>query len=191
MNSILFNRSLRVPSSASILSKPSPIIIYPVSLCIKIIQKMSQSRSITYNDWYQAREICSHHFGKHRACDTLKRCNSLPYSVNSASLLWWYPRNAGGLVQCNQSCRTGSNIVFSPTASSISVMISSVIFSITFKALTFSTICSGLDAPVMTEETFSFFKHHASANCDWVTPSFSAIGYFIRCGQLGVSVRAF
>ena len=28
----------------------------------------------------------------------------------------------------------------------------------------------------MTDETFGFFKHHANASWDWVTPSLSATG---------------
>lgn len=45
-------------------------------------------------------------------------------------------------------------------------MISGVSFSIDLSAFTFSTICSGFDAPVMTDETFGFFRHHARASSD-------------------------
>lgn len=56
---------------------------------------------------------------------------------------------------------------------SISFMTSGVSLSSAFSAWQFSTTCSGLDAPVMTDETFSFFRHHASASCDCVIPSLS------------------
>lgn len=62
--------------------------------------------------------------------------------------------------------------------SSISASNSGVNLSKAFKDAQFSTTCSGRDAPVMTAETFSFFKHHASASCARVIPSLSAMGYY-------------
>lgn len=59
---------------------------------------------------------------------------------------------------------------------SISAITSGVSLSSAFRAAQFSTTCSGLDAPVMTADTFSFFRHHASASCARVISSLSAIG---------------
>jgi hypothetical protein len=75
-----------------------------------------------------------------------------------------------------QSCLAGSNWIF-PTISSISAMISGVIFSTTLTASQFSTTCSGREAPVITAETFGFFKHQASESWAWLTPNFLAIGF--------------
>lgn len=75
----------------------------------------------------------------------------------------------------DQSCLAGASSIL-PTIASIFAMTSGVNLSRTCSDLTFSTICWGFDAPVMTEETCSFLRHQASASWDCVTPSWSAIG---------------
>lgn len=74
-----------------------------------------------------------------------------------------------------QSCLAGASSIL-PTMASIFAMTSGVNLSSTCSALTFSTICWGFDAPVITDETCSFLRHQASANCDCVIPSCSAMG---------------
>lgn len=41
----------------------------------------------------------------------------------------------------------------------------------------FSLACAGVDAPMMTDVTFSFFRHQAIPNCAGVHPNRCAIAY--------------
>ena len=62
--------------------------------------------------------------------------------------------------------------------SSISFIISSVNLGMISSDFMVCVICSGLEAPVMAEETFGFLTTQAMASAAWSQPSLSAIGCF-------------